>query len=111
MLLSAWLFIGFVALSSTGVALSTQTTAATQMPADDGIAIISGVLGFLSWAMWSFGAFNIEIATDSGSTLSYTLPPVAILGIVLALLPGYIALTGPAEIIRRSVNNPDHREV
>jgi len=111
MLLRAWLFMGFVGISSTGVALSTQTTAAAKMPADDGIAIISGIVGFLSWGIWSFGAFNLEIATDAGSTLSYTIPSFAIFGIVLALLPGYIALTGPAEIIKRSVSNVDSREV
>jgi len=101
MLLSAWLFVGFIAILATGVALATQTTAATQIPDDDGMAIMSGVAGFISWGVWTFGTLEIETPIEGNPDLAFTHPELTFLGIMLMLIPGYIALTGPAEIIKR----------
>jgi len=106
MLQAAWLFVGLVALLSTGVAASTRTQAARLFPNSDGIAIFAGIIGFLSWGFWAFGCLNIEIATNDGTLVTYQLPELAYLGVALALIPGYIALTGPANIITRSTDNP-----
>jgi len=111
MLESAWLFVGVVAILATGVALSTQTQTVAQGQNADGIAIITGIAGFLTWGVWTFGTLEIEVLAQDGSTVVFTSPSLTFLGLMLMLVPGYIALTGPAEIIRRSVDNPEHREV
>lgn len=96
MLLSAWLFVGVVALAASGVALATS---------DDGLAVMTGILGFVTWGVWTFGALNLTVARDA-TVYTYSLPAVAIIGIAFALIPGFIALTGPVEVIGgwRTVN-------
>jgi len=111
MLLSAWLFVGVLGILATAVAVTTQTQMAAGMPNDDGIAIMSGVVGFLSWGVWTFGTLEIEAPIQGSPDLVFSHPELTMLGIVWMLVPGYIALTGPVEIIRRSVSNPEHREV
>jgi hypothetical protein len=97
MLLAVWLFVGLVATLATGLALLTD---------DDGIAIFAGALGFVSWGTWTYGAFDIERPIEGATELTFSEPAVAILGIGLALIPGFIALTGPVEIISR-YRDPD----
>lgn len=104
MLQSAWLFIGVVSILATGVALLTKTQGAALIPNDDGMAIFAGVVGFVSWGIWSYGALDLETVTDSGTVVSHSMPAVTYLGVALALIPAYIALTGPVDIIRRSKN-------
>jgi len=100
-----WLFVGLIALSATGVALSTQTVASATMPDADGIAIFSGIVGFLSWGFWSFGSLTVVVAT-SGGLAQAKMPGLTMLGVALAILCGYIALTGPAEIIASRYKDP-----
>jgi hypothetical protein len=99
MLLEAWLFVGAIALAASGVALLTS---------DDNLAMITGVMGFVGWGIWTFGALNLEVARDA-TVYTYSLPSVAIIGIAVALIPGFIALTGPVEVIGqwRSINQRD----
>jgi hypothetical protein len=94
MLTDAWVFIGVVALVATSAAVITD---------DDGIAIVGGVVGFVSWGVWSFGALDLT-KVAGGGTETFTMTGVAYLGIMLALLPAYIALTGPVEIVSRARN-------
>lgn len=89
MLLQAWLFVGFVALAASGLALLTS---------DDGMAVLTGILGFVTWGVWVFGALNLDVVRDA-SVYTYSLPAVAIIGVAFALIPGFIALTGPIEVI------------
>lgn len=92
MLLAAWLFVGAVAVLVTiGVVLAD----------DDGVAIVGGALGTVLWGVWTFGAFDIEVASN-GVVLTFTSAPVAIVGVVCALVPAYIALTGPIELVGRA---------
>lgn len=109
MLESGWLFTGVVAILATGVALSTQTETVAKSGQSDGIAIMSGIAGFVSWGVWSFGTLDVTVVGDS-VTYSFSLPSLTMLGVMLALVPGYIALTGPADIIARS-REPNSREV
>lgn len=92
MLSTAWVFVGAVALVATLGAVLT---------ADDGVAIVGGVVGFICWGVWSFGALDLTVV-NSGGVETFSMPEVAFLGIMFALLPGYIALTGPIEIIGRA---------
>lgn len=110
MLESAWLFTGVVAVLTTGVALSTQTPTVAQNPQADGIAIMSGIAGFISWGIVAFGSLNIEVVTQDGTVEVFALPEIALLAVMFALAPGYIALTGPADIIARS-RDPSSRDV
>ena len=89
MLLQAWLFIGVVALVASGVALMTS---------DDGLAVMTGILGFVTWGVWVFGSLNLSVVRDA-TVYTYSLPAVAIVGIAFAIIPGFIALTGPVEVI------------
>jgi len=91
MLESAWLFIGAVAILATGLALTTT---------DDGMAIMAGVLGFVTWGVWTWGSLDVRVVGDS-VTYSFTMPSVTILGIAFAMVPAWIALTGPVDIVSR----------
>jgi len=100
MIAEAWYFVGIVAILTSGLALLTS---------DDGLATLTGVLGFVSWGVWTYGAFDMEIVRDA-TVYTFSEPAVAILGIALALVPGWIALTGPFEVIER-YREPNQREV
>jgi len=89
MIASSWLFIGAVA---------TLITFATILTPDDGWAIVLGVAGFVCWGLFSYGALEVTIVSGA-VTYQYSMPVVGLFGVVMALIPGYIALTGPAELI------------
>lgn len=101
MLESGWLFVGIIALTTTAVAVSTKSKAAAFWGNDDGVAIFAGIVGFLAWGIWTYGTLNVEVATNSGVE-TFASSGLTYFGIAMALIPGYIALTGPADIIRRS---------
>jgi hypothetical protein len=91
MIAEAWWFIGMIATLATGLAL---------LKNDDGLATLTGVLGFVGWGVWTYGAFSLEIARNA-TIYSFSEPAVALVGVALALIPGWIALTGPMEILGR----------
>lgn len=101
MLESAWLFVGVVGILATATAVVTP---------DDGVAIVAGVAGFVTWGVWTFGSLNLEKPIQGNPELVFSEPAITLLGIGLALVPAYIALTGPVEIIgraRRGETRPD----
>jgi hypothetical protein len=100
MLESAWLFIGVVSLCATGVAVLCKTEGARLVPNDDSVAIASGTLGFVGWAIWTYGALNVQTPIEGTPELVTAMPSVALFGVAIALVPGYIALTGPVDIVR-----------
>ena len=91
MLNTAWLFIGVVSVLITAGAILTP---------DDGWAILLGVAGFVSWGIFAYAALEITVPTDA-TTYQFTLPIVTMYGVIMSLIPGYIALTGPTEIVGR----------
>ncbi len=109
MLESAWLFVGRIAFAWTVITLAAAVYADADSKAGDGVAIIAGVVGFVMWGVWTFATFKIEVV-DGGATLTFTHPQLAILGVVLALVPGYIALTGPIDLVNRA-RQPEMDEV
>jgi len=92
MLQSGWLFVGLVAILATALALFTD---------DDGLAIIGGTAGTITWGVWTYGTLNVRVVGDA-VTYTFTMPSLTLLGIALALLPAYIALTGPVELVQRA---------
>lgn len=101
MLETAWLFVGRIAMVWTVLTLAAAVYIDPVDDTGDGLAIIGGVVGFVLWGVWTFGTFEVEVV-DGGTTVTFTQPELAILGVVLALVPGYIALTGPIELINRA---------
>lgn len=91
MLLAAWLFLGALAVLTTGIALLTS---------DDSLAIITGILGMLSWGLFAYNALEVEVV-DAGTTVTMTMPSVTIISLAFAVVPTLIALTGPVEIVAR----------
>ena len=100
MLLSAWMFLGVVAILSTGVAVSTN---------DDAKATLAGIVGTLSWGAWSWGALDIRVVEGS-TTYQFAQPELTWIGIAIALVPAYIMLFGPFEAISR-VREPEQQDV
>lgn len=100
MLKSAFLFIGSIAFVWTVITLVAAVYADSNTNTGDGLATISGVVGFVLWGVWTFGTLNI-IVIDGGISYRYPQPSLTIVGIMLALVPGYIALTGPIELVSR----------
>lgn len=92
MLLEAWLFVGFVAVLATGAALVTP---------DDGMAIVAGVAGLIAWGVWTFGTVEVHRPIQGNPELTFSEPALTLLGIALALVPAWIALTGPVELVSR----------
>lgn len=97
--------IAFVALCATAVSVFLKTKGATFFANDDGAAIFSGIVGFISWGMVAFGSFDVRVVGDS-VTYSFNMPTVAFFAVMMALIPGYIALTGPANIIAERYKEP-----
>lgn len=92
MLESGWLFTGFVAILATAMALFVD---------DDGLAIVAGTAGTITWGIWTYGTLNVRVVGDS-VTYTFTMPALTLLGIALAIVPAYIALTGPVELVQRA---------
>jgi hypothetical protein len=89
MIASSWLFIGVVAF---------LITILTVLVPDDGWAIVLGIAGFLSWAFFAYGALEVTVIRNA-VTYQYSLPVVTFFGVIMSLIPGYVALTGPANVI------------
>lgn len=110
MLESAWLMVGFIALVATGVAVTTKTQGAALFPNDDAVAIYSGLIGFVSWAIWTYGSLNVIVVGDA-VTYSFSMPAVTFFGLAMSTIPGFIALTGPVSIARRAMDKPTAEDV
>jgi len=100
MLETAWIQVGRIALVLT---LATVTLAAVSDVRGQGEALSTylGIASFITWGVWTFGSLNVT-TLDGGSQFTFSHPELAILGVVLALVPGYIALTGPIELVARA---------
>lgn len=82
-------------------ALGVLTNAAAILTSQDTFAIMAGTVGFVVWGVWSFGALNVREVTRC-CVQQYSFPPLAIIGLMFALVPAYIALTGPLELAARA---------
>jgi len=98
MLESAWLFVGFLALVFTILALLTQSQVARTFGNADGIAIVVGAIGTILWGVFAYGSLDVTVV-DGGVSFQFTMPTITITAIAIALVPAYVALTGPAEMI------------
>jgi len=101
MILQVLLFVGTVAILSTAAALITF---------DDGVAIMMGVTGFVSWGVVSFGALDLRVVRDA-TVYQFEAYILTLFTAMLALIPLYIALTGPMELIGSRVRAPSQDEI
>lgn len=101
MLESAWLFVGRIAFGWTIVTLLAAVYFDPEDSSGDGLAIIGGTIGLVLWGVWTYGTLEISVV-DAGSTVTFTHPELTFLGVAMALIPGYIALTGPIDLINRA---------
>ena len=101
MLESAWLFVGCLGVLATVGALVTS---------DDGVAIIAGVAGAITWGVWTYGTLDLVVVGDS-VTYTFTMPSLTLLGLMLALIPSYVALTGPVELVGRAVGGAEPEDL
>lgn len=90
MLQNTWLFVGLIAALATALTLWT---------ADDQTAIISGLIGTVTWLTWAYSALNV-ITYDGGSQFAHSYPALAALGVMLAVPNLFVALTGPLAVAR-----------
>jgi hypothetical protein len=97
-----WLFIGCVGVLTT---LGTVLAAAY----DDAMMIVGGFLGFVVWGVWTYGSLNVERATRC-CVYSWSSPAVTLLGVMLALIPAWFALTGGPELFRK-YRDPNTEEI
>jgi len=88
---SGWLFVGAVAAVATAGALLTE---------DDVLAIMAGVIGAVSWGLFSYGSLDVRVVGDS-VTYSFTMASLALFGLMMVIPPAYVALTGPIEAVSR----------
>lgn len=100
MLESAWLFVGRIAFAWTVLTVAAAAYVNTADNNGDALATIGGVVGFVLWGVWTYGALDVSVVGDS-VTYTFVHPELAILGVAMALVPGYIALTGPFELVSR----------
>jgi len=101
MILSAWLFVGAIAFLWTLVTLGAAALADPRDTQGDGLTIIGGTIGFVLWGVWTYGTLEISVVSN-GTELTFVHPELTILGVAMALIPGYLALTGPIELINRA---------
>lgn len=99
-----WLFIGGVGVLTT---LGTVLAAAY----DDVMMIVGGLLGFVVWGVWTYGSLNVEKVTGNGCcVVSWSSPAVTLLGVMLALIPAWFALTGGPDLFRK-YRDPDAEDI
>lgn len=91
MIWQGWLFLGVVAFASTYVTLTTS---------QDDIGIMFGLVGLLSWALFSFQSLNVTVlAGGATDPISYSYAAVSVWALAMAVTNLYVVLNGPIAII------------
>lgn len=101
MLESGWLFVGRVAFVWTLVTVLGAVLVEPTDKAGDWLVTVGGGVGFVVWGVWTFGSLDVEVVSG-GTVVTLAHPELTILGVVMAIIPGYLALTGPIEMISRA---------
>lgn len=86
-----WVFLGVIAAAATYVALSTP---------DDQRVIIFGLIGFLTWGLFAYGALSVQHVSANGVISIHRYPALTAWGLMMAAPNFYVALTGPLELVR-----------
>lgn len=84
------IFIGVVAAAATLLAVTTS---------NNEVAIITGLIGGITWLLFAFFALDVTVFDDSGAAQTVRYPALAAWGVMLATPNFYVALTGPLELV------------
>jgi len=106
---TAWLVIGLLAILATVGAGITQTELVRTVGNADGIAMVTGAIGTIAWGIWSYGALAVEHIAPS-TTYVFSMPAVSVLGVALAIVPAYVLLTGPYEMLSQRYQDMDPQD-
>lgn len=94
------IFIGVVGFVATLLSVTTD---------NDEVAIITGLIGTVSWLLFAFFALDVTHFDNSGNAYTTRYPALAAYGLAMAAPNFYVAMTGPLQII--SDTNPKKNEV
>lgn len=86
----AWILLGVIGAGATFVSVTTD---------NDQIAILSGLVGTLSWLLFAYGALGVTTIDQSGTLHTSRYPALAAYGVAMAIPNFFVALTGPLEIL------------
>lgn len=78
MIIHVWLTLVVI-----GVITLTVTLASTS----DDIALLSGTISFVIWAIVAYGALDLEVLDDQGQKVVHAEPAVAVMALGAAFLP------------------------
>lgn len=97
MMQQTWLFLGAFAAIASGLGFIAEQP-------DRGV--LGGLIGFFAWAIWSYGAFRVQITDQGGGQ------PIELQYPVLALFGGALAVFALAVTIDSvlSLLNPEESE-
>lgn len=99
MYVTAWAVLSALCLLWTGALLYVATRTETDVAA---ISQLMGVIGTILWLVWAWGTLEIQVPSeDTTAEIVYSHPELALVGLLMALPPAYIALTGPFELVKR----------
>ena len=104
----SWLFLGVLAAIATGVAvwIATTTSADGEQPPRHDLGVIGGLVGFLAWSLWAYGAFTVHIPDHGGGApIEVQYPALALFGVALAVLALMATIDHAMSLL-----NPDESE-
>lgn len=96
-----WLFLGGI-----GIVLGAGILALGDQLWD----IVLGFAGAIAWALWSYGATNVEIYGDAGEVATKSYEMLAFFGIVMVALYLAVGYLGVDGVMRRVVRIIDRGE-
>jgi hypothetical protein len=91
-------------------AAAIATTALALMSDDDALAMVLGAVGVVAWGMVAYGALDVRVVGDS-VTYSFGMPAVTIFAVAMALVPGFVLIAGPPNLLGSRVRDPRQDEL
>lgn len=96
MIYQGWLFVAAVGVLAAYVTLTT--------PEDD-VAIMFGLVGLLTWGLFSYQSLYIEVlAGGKTDPITYSYPAMSIWGLAMAVTCLYVVINGPIGLIDQRRN-------
>lgn len=97
MIWQGWLFLGLIAFAATYVTLTTN---------EDDVAIMFGLVGLLTWGLWSFQSLSVVVWPDGSSSAEiYSYPMFSMWGVAMAVTCLYVVLNGPIALVDQRRND------
>lgn len=65
---------------------------------------------FVGWGIVAYGSLDVRVVGDA-VTYTFSMPEVTVFAALMSLVPGYVALIGPAEAIGQRVGSPRQEDI